>query len=175
MITELSKGLKIMISRQQVIVFLRQRRPTRSTQSRSSAASDVYSRQMFRNALQVMAVAQSVGAVIVIEWPRACRYWHHDRVKRAIQKFGLQIYDFDGCMYGIKSILPGTLGAPIRKPWRIATNCPIIGNAFSVKCDGSHSHTPCEGGDTKQTENYSRRLADRFHRAFKESCEKREL
>ena len=129
---------------------------------------------MFKNALQVMAVAQSVGAVIVIEWPRACRYWHHDRVKRAIQKFGLQIYDFDGCMYGIKSILPGTLGTPIRKPWRIATNCPIIGEAFSVKCDGTHSHTPCEGGDTKQTENYSRRFADRFHRAFNESCGKRE-
>ena len=130
---------------------------------------------MFRNALQVMAVAQSVGAVIVIEWPRACRYWHNDRVKRAMRKFELELYDFDGCMYGVTSILPKILGTPIKKPWRIATNCPIIGNAFSVKCDGSHSHTLCEGGDTKQTENYTRRLADRFHRAFKESCEKREL
>ena len=129
---------------------------------------------MFKNALQVMAVAQSVGAIIVIEWPRACRYWHRDRVKRAMQKFGLELYDFDGCMYGIKSILPKTLGTPIKKPWRIATNCPIIGKAFSVKCDGSHSHTPCEGGDTKQTEHYSRRFADRFHKAFKESCESRD-
>jgi len=125
---------------------------------------------MFRNALQVMAVAQAVGATIVIEWPRACRYWHHDRVKRAIQNFGLQIYDFDGCMYGIKSTLPLTKGTPIRKPWRIATNCPIIGAAFSIKCDGSHPHTPCQGGDTKQTEDYSRRFADRFHRAFRASC-----
>ena len=131
--------------------------------------------KMFKNALQVMAVAQSVGAIIVIEWPRACRYWHRDRVKRAMQHFNLELYDFDGCMYGIKSILPKTSGTPIRKPWRIATNCPIIGKAFSVKCDGSHSHTPCEGGDTKQTENYSRRFADRFHRAFKESCAGREM
>ncbi len=125
---------------------------------------------MFKNALQVMAVAQSIGATIVIEWPRACRYWHLDKVERAIEKFDLQIYDFDGCMYGIKSILPKSQGTPIRKPWRIATNCPIIGAAFSTKCDGSHLHTPCEGGHTRQTENYSRRSADSFHRAFRSRC-----
>ena len=42
---------------------------------------------MFKNALQVVAVAQSVGGTIVIEWSRACWYWHLDKVKRAIEKF----------------------------------------------------------------------------------------
>ena len=126
---------------------------------------------MFRNALQLMAVAQDAGATIVIEWPRACRYWHYNRVRRALDRFGLSMYDFDGCMYGIKSILPKTRGTPIRKPWRIATNSPIIGQAFSQKCDGFHpAHAPCAGGDTRQTEGYSRRMADKFHRAFKLHC-----
>ena len=90
---------------------------------------------------------------------------------RALSKFDMELYDFDGCMYGIKSILPKSLGTPIRKPWRLATNNPDIGLAFSRKCDGSHPrHAICEGGDTKQTENYSRRFADTFHRAFRESC-----
>ena len=126
---------------------------------------------MFKNALQLMAVAEDVGATIVIEWPRACRYWHCDKVQRALSRFQLELYDFDGCMYGIKSILPKSVGTPIRKPWRIATNNPDIGDAFSKKCDGSHPrHAICEGGDTKQTENYSRKFADTFHRAFRESC-----
>ena len=117
-----------------------------------------------------MAVAQSVGATVVIEWPRACRYWHCDRVKKAMEKWGLGIYDFDACAYGIKAILPKTQGVPIKKPWRIATNSPTIGRAFSTKCDGSHSHTICEGGDTRQTENYSRRFADAFHKTFRLQC-----
>ena len=88
---------------------------------------------MFRNALQVMAVAQDVGATIVIEWPRQCRYWHHDRVRKAMVRFGLVSYDFDGCMYGVQSIQPKTRGLPILKPWTIATNSRIIDEAFSVK------------------------------------------
>ena len=64
---------------------------------------------MFRNALQVMAVAQDVGATIVIEWPRACRYWYCQRVQNALRRFGLERYD--GFMYGIESILPKTWAA----------------------------------------------------------------
>ncbi len=122
---------------------------------------------MFKHALQVMAVAQSVGAIIVIEWPRACKYWHHDRVKRAMLNFGLEMYDFDGCMYGIKSVIPKTLNMPIKKPLRLATNSQIIGKAFSTRCCGHQHHAVCEGKDTTQTEGYSAEFANVFHKAWK--------
>ena len=123
---------------------------------------------LLRGALKVMAVAQAAGATIVFEWPRGCDFWRDKRVIRMIRRFGLMQYDFDGCMYGIQSVVSKTLGLPIRKPWRIVTNSPTIGRAFSQKCDGSHpKHAPCSGGDTRHTESYSKEFAVRFHTAFR--------
>ncbi len=116
---------------------------------------------------QILAVASDKGATVCIEWPRACRYWHCDRVKRGLAKYGLVNYDFDGCMYGIKPVIQKTLDMPIKKPLRLATTSPIIGKAFSTRCCGHTHHAQCEGKDTTQTEGYSTEFANVFHKAWK--------
>jgi hypothetical protein len=126
--------------------------------------------RMWRNAICVIATAHAVGATIAIEWPRACRYWYQGKVLRILEKYGLEFYDFDGCMYDIRSQQPKSLGEPIRKPWRIATNSRDIGDAFSRKCSGHTSHAPCEGRDTRHTESYSPLFASIFHQAFRKLC-----
>ena len=73
-------------------------------------------------------------------------------------------------MYGIESVVPATLGLPIKKPWRIATNSPIIGRAFSVRCCGHPIHAPCQGKDTSHTEGYSQVFAYTFHKALRAHC-----
>jgi hypothetical protein len=63
---------------------------------------------LWRGVEKVLALAFEKGATIVIEWPRPCRYWHVEKVRKALEKFGFELYDFDGCMYGIESIVPKT-------------------------------------------------------------------
>ena len=68
-------------------------------------------------------------------------------------------------MYGIKS---QSSGKPIKKPWRIATDCRELHNAFHTKyCCGHKDHAPCAGKDTKMTENYSKPMVDLIHKAWK--------
>jgi len=125
---------------------------------------------MWRNLLKVFAVASEKGATLCIEWPKYCRYWYVDKVKRALAKYGLVMYRYDGCQYGITSIVPKTLGQPIKKPGIIATTSPIIGKAFSRRCQGKCNHAPCEGRDTPHTEGYSVEFASVFHKAWREHC-----
>ena len=66
------------------------------------------------------------------------------------------IHDFDGCMYGLKSQFKDA-GTAIKKPWRIVS----WGVSFSdlhTKCDGSHSHGPCAGRETRATQLYTDKI-----------------
>ena len=103
------------------------------------------------------------ACIIAIEWPRGCSYWKHPRVIRFIDKYGLMKANFDGCMLGIKS---ASSGLPIKKPWTIATSSKSLYDEFNnVLCMNHSSHAPCEGKDTKLTENYSVMFANRVHSA----------
>ena len=117
---------------------------------------------MWKNVLKVSAAASAVGATICIEWPLSCRYWYCEKVKKALAKYGLVMYRYDGFMYGIKSVIPKTLDMPIKKPGIIATTSPIIGKAFSRRCEGHECHAQCEGKDTTQTEGYGMMFAEVF-------------
>ena len=89
------------------------------------------------------------GGRVAIEWPRDCLYWDYPAVKEALQELGLVSYECHGCALGLKA--PD--GAPVFKPWRIATNDEYVGGALARrKCVGGHVHTPCAGSVTKMTE-----------------------
>eukprot|EP00975_Prorocentrum_lima_P008935 1904717-Prorocentrum_lima.AAC.1 len=68
------------------------------------------------------------GGIIAIEWPRGCSYWRDACVRRFVADNVLRAYDFDGCMYGIKT----NDGVPMLKPWTIKTNCPVLGAGLVV-------------------------------------------
>ena len=111
---------------------------------------------------------------IAIEWPRACAYWRWTRVVALLARFDLAVVDFDGCAYNMRSVVCSELF--VKKPWRIATNNkPLLRSLVGKRCpgiDSTHLHTPCQGRETKATENYTHELVDCIHRAFRESAGK---
>ena len=111
-----------------------------------------------------------MGALIAIEWPRYNRYWEEDVVQNFIGEMGLGFVTFDGCMFGLVSNKSKNIGMPIRKPWKVATNSPVLRRLLSVHCDGSHKHVGCQGADTKATEGYTDYLVACIHDAFHQQC-----
>ena len=99
---------------------------------------------------------------------RACTS-HDDRVKRAMARWGLQVYDLDGCRFGLVSQAAATRGKLLRKPWRIASDCDDFWR-IAYKCVHHHSqHCKTQGADTKRTESYTDALADGIHLCWNRS------
>ena len=68
---------------------------------------------------------------VAFEWPRGCTYWHDRSVRSFIKRHNLTEIQFDGCMYGLTSHVPGM---PIRKPWMVATTIKEM-SLLGRKCD----------------------------------------
>ena len=66
------------------------------------------------------------------------------------------VHDFDGCMYGLKSQFKD-VGTAIKKPWRIVSWGVAFKDLHS-KCDGSHTHGPCAGRETRLTQLYTDKI-----------------
>ena len=91
-----------------------------------------------------------------------------------IHRYDLEVVKFDGCALGLKSIVRSTLHAPIRKPWRIATNCPEIIRGFGNKiCNKGHAHVPCDGENTKVSECYTPMYVKCLHDSFEQAIANR--
>ena len=80
------------------------------------------------------------GGRIAIEWPKGCEYWRTKHVKQYIYDLKVNKVHINGCALG----LTGDEGAPILKPWTIATDGPYVQAKFQDKpCLGKHPvHTP---------------------------------
>ena len=101
---------------------------------------------------------------VALEWPRGCRYWKLPMVQRVLAKYGMKLYDFDGCAVGLKS----TSGIPIRKPWTVATNHEKLGARLSqFRCKCTVKHYPGRGEDLKRTEEYTFRMTDAIHQVLR--------
>ena len=72
-------------------------------------------RLLWNNFVIVAKRAHELGATVTIEWPRSCSYWYRHEVRRLIWELKLVEQNFDGCMYGVKSIQKATLDIPIKK------------------------------------------------------------
>ena len=69
---------------------------------------------------EVATHALSKDALVFIEWPRGCAYWHVKRVKNFLEKHRFRFASFDGCMYGLRAKGGVSDGMLINKPWRVA-------------------------------------------------------
>ena len=104
------------------------------------------------------------GGKIAMEWPRGCRYWKYDFVIEFLAELNMACVSFDGCMLNLRSKSSQEL---IKKPWQIATNCEELVKSFhGFLCDKSHSHVPCAGQNTRETESYSYEMVQTIHKAF---------
>ena len=125
---------------------------------------------LFKNCKIVAEYVTKIGGFIAMEWPRQCAYWQEQEVQDFILKYGLVSVHLDGCMFGLVSKHGRNAGQPIRKPWRVDTNSPALAQQLSRVCDGSHTHVPCQGRDTKSTEGYTDEIVDTVHDAFRAQC-----
>ena len=106
----------------------------------------------------------NVPFYVALEWPKGCRYWKLPMVQRVLAKYGMKLYDFDGCAVGLKS----TSGIPIRKPWTVATNHEKLGTRLSqFRCKCTVKHYPGRGEDLKRTEEYTFRMTDAIHQVLR--------
>jgi hypothetical protein len=104
-----------------------------------------------------------------MEWPNGCSYWKRKDVRALISKHRLKPVTFHGCALGLASIVKATLGLPIKKPWRILTNCDEIVEVFVDKiCPGCEEHVTCRGIDANNSENYTPLYVASRH----EACER---
>ena len=88
----------------------------------------------------------ALGGYVAIEWPRYCSYWGLLRVLRLIRDLGLVEACFDGCRFGLKD----SKGTPLKKPWKVMTNCPSLAESLAGKlCKRDHVHSKCAGSETK--------------------------
>ena len=74
-----------------------------------------------------------------IEWPKGCSHWGDKRVLSFIERNGLEHYEFHGCALELKS----RNRQPLKKPWRVSTNCSGLGQALSkyqCSCIEPHAH-----------------------------------
>ena len=136
-----------------------------ATQSKILEHREIFGK-LFRNFVKVAAACDANGGHIAIEWPRACSYWPLKVVQSFVRKHSLINYDFDGCMYGLCSTNGHTLGDPIKKPWRIASNLADFSNLCRRCTHQPSEHVRCAGADTKQSEGYTDALANSIHRCF---------
>ena len=103
----------------------------------------------------VANIAIERGVSVFIEWPKSCAYWHDKQVTRFLTNWGFATTVFDGCMYGLQSTNPRTVGMPIKKPWRVDYVNSNIGEYLNVRCDGSHQHAVCRGKDAIMSQCYT--------------------
>ena len=46
-----------------------------------------------------------LDAMALLELPRGCDYWHDERMNLIINSTDSHIHDFDGCMYGLTTLV----------------------------------------------------------------------
>ena len=104
-------------------------------------------------------------AMALLELPRGCDYWNDERMKFMVNGTESTVHEFDGCMYGLKSQFKDA-GTAIKKPWRIVS-WGVSFPELHTKCDGSHSHGPCAGRETRATQLYTDKIVRCIIRGIK--------
>ena len=120
-------------------------------------------RVLFGNFATLARSVSDKGGIVSWEWPTQCDYWKYDIVLTLMHELSMDTVRFNGCMFGLVSIAPRTVGVPISKPWTVASTHTQILNVLAKPCDKTHNHTPCQGADTTRTEDYTPDLVRSIH------------
>ena len=119
--------------------------------------------KLFKVFSQLKRHAASTKAAILFELPKGYEYWNDERLKKQIKNG--ESHEFDGCRYGLKQRY-AKKPLPIRKPWRVISWNFDLGESLSKKCNGNHSHGPCAGRETKDTQLYTSLIVNVILRRF---------
>ena len=134
--------------------------------------SQIQHRDVFKKLLkQLMSYLRLIGRFkpqVAFELPRNCDFWKWDLVQRLVSRYNMNLYHFDGCMFGITD----RRGTPLRKAWTIAATFSLQ-RLSDRRCNDKHSHGKSEGTDLKLAEGYTFQLTDAIHKHWQEQCSTR--
>ena len=108
---------------------------------------------------RVARLNRSLGGETAFEWPKNCALWKEAEVIAMKRELELLDVVFDGCALGLEAHHGPNAGAPIRKPWRVATSMRTLREGLrDYVCPGPEAHprhAPCQGSDTVLTGFYA--------------------
>ena len=112
---------------------------------------------------------------MVFEWPRYCTYWKWPEVEQFLRDNKMQKADFNGCRFGLRSIVKGSEDLFLPKPWTFATNIPEVYDGFhGMFCPGlgpNHQHDSTSGINTRYTQGYAPEMVDLLYACLKKHME----
>ena len=111
-------------------------------------------------------IAKGVNPIICLELPALCAYWNMTQMQDFLSEFCLDTVVFHGCAYGLVAKSAKHRGMPIKKPWKVACNHPLLIQMLRRTCTCESKHAPCAGSETSATENYTTDLAEQVHKVL---------
>ena len=111
------------------------------------------SRRMVEEYIRKAEMVIEAGNRVAFEWPRYCTGWRATRVWEYAIARDLWVVDFDGCMVGMKN----RRGQPIKKMWRVVTNCETLAVTLAQFTCGHPpgTHASIEGSTSRESALYS--------------------
>ena len=112
------------------------------------------------------------GLPMVFEWPRHCTYWKLPEVEKFLRDNDLRRASFDGCHFGLRSIVKGSEDLFLNKPWSFATNITEVFDGFDGKlCPGKgpkHRHDTTCGINARHSQGYTNEMVDLLYRCLRD-------
>ena len=114
------------------------------------------SRLMIQNVLSILKEFEGERFGASFEWPANCDGFNEQLCPemKQLRRYLPLTTVVDGCAYGLQN--PAT-GVPLRKPWRIISNCSGIIDKLNERCPG-HVHDRIQHSLTRGTERYPMRF-----------------
>ena len=115
------------------------------------------SRRMVEEYIRKAEMVIEAGNRVAFEWPRYCTGWRATRMWEYAIARDLWVVDFDVCMVGMKN----RHGQPIKKMWRVVTNCETLALTLAQFTCGHPpgTHARIEGSTSRESALYSDELS----------------
>ena len=130
-----------------------------------------HSRVLLKSFIRLANAVTKTPGTWSFEWPTSATGWKLPELQGGADSFddtdNIRIAHFHGCRLGLTSVVDG---APIKKPWTVlTTNHALASDLGEQTCQCKTKHVPCQGKDTKRSENYTPAMAKLVVRSLKRS------
>ena len=98
----------------------------------------------------------------VHEHPWGATSWSEPSIREVMNMPGVMVVRGDQCMHGLTTTTPDGEVLPAMKPTGFMTNCPLMAEALSKRCDGGHTHAQLVGNRAGPAAIYTPQLVKAF-------------
>ena len=81
---------------------------------------------MFPVAVRAADIVKKSNGIIALELPTHCAYWKTYAMRNFIERFQLELVNFNGCSFNLRAKFGPLKGQLISKPWTVATDSGCV-------------------------------------------------